>query len=407
MVHPLAIDPPEDPEYIICRACNPEMEWYRDEDGDQVHGLIDEGDYLRGLKIVKARGYSDAHYEHHPVCLDHLDEYYPPGGYKDESVDPVDPFCVICGKDTTAPVTESVRSMSKSLLKYYEDREPEASDDAPAAGDGIVFYKGPSELDGKPIVAIATGIRRDSANVKTGPMVQTWILRQDENPVAAVKSGADASVCGSCIHRLIGRSRTCYVNVGQAPNAVYKGWQRGIYPDLSDFDASTIKKPKPLRRGSYGDPAAVPAEAWNALQAVVHPKGSMGGTGYTHQWKTADPNLAKSAMASVDSPEERAQAKAKGYRTFRVRKQSEPLDPNEIACPASEEGGHRTTCDKCKLCSGAGPTKPKKDIAIIGHGAVAQKKYHDQPKIRPPASTHESTSSMARRLFDEGHRMSR
>ena len=44
---------------------------------------------------------------------------------------------------------------------------------------GLVLYEGPSEIDGKPIVCIAT---LDSRNRKTGNMVQTWILRQDVSP---------------------------------------------------------------------------------------------------------------------------------------------------------------------------------------------------------------------------------
>jgi hypothetical protein len=39
---------------------------------------------------------------------------------------------------------------------------------------GLVLWEGPSRLDGSPIVAIAT-FRTD--NRKTGPMIQTWIIR--------------------------------------------------------------------------------------------------------------------------------------------------------------------------------------------------------------------------------------
>ena len=58
---------------------------------------------------------------------------------------------------------------------------------------GYVIYRGPSLLDGAPIVAIAT---MQTSNRKTGNMVQTWILREDVSPVEASKAGADASVCG-------------------------------------------------------------------------------------------------------------------------------------------------------------------------------------------------------------------
>jgi len=61
---------------------------------------------------------------------------------------------------------------------------------------GIVAYRAPSYSDGPPIVAVLTGVGRPSRNPKTGPMVQLWIMRSDVEPHVAVKSGADASVCG-------------------------------------------------------------------------------------------------------------------------------------------------------------------------------------------------------------------
>src|SRR4029077_15915935 len=78
---------------------------------------------------------------------------------------------------------------------------------------GVILYRGPSLLDGSPIVCVATGLCRRSKNPKTGKAVQTWVLADDgENPVQAWQSGGDASVCGDCPHR----GATCYVNVVQA-----------------------------------------------------------------------------------------------------------------------------------------------------------------------------------------------
>jgi hypothetical protein len=48
-------------------------------------------------------------------------------------------------------------------------------------------------LDGEPIVVIATGFKRSSANPKTGDMLRTWILRRDVAPFAAIHNGADVS----------------------------------------------------------------------------------------------------------------------------------------------------------------------------------------------------------------------
>jgi hypothetical protein len=55
--------------------------------------------------------------------------------------------------------------------------------------NGYILYQGPSAIDGKPIVVIATGFASKSNNGKTGDMIQTWIIRQDIAPHLAVKSG--------------------------------------------------------------------------------------------------------------------------------------------------------------------------------------------------------------------------
>lgn len=84
------------------------------------------------------------------------------------------------------------------------------------AKKGLVVYKGKSRLDDKPIVGIIT---RFSSNRKTGAMDQLWILREDINPLTAVKKGGDVSVCGDCKHRP-SLGGACYVKVFQAPNQV-------------------------------------------------------------------------------------------------------------------------------------------------------------------------------------------
>ncbi len=92
---------------------------------------------------------------------------------------------------------------------------------------GFVFYDGPSALDGAPIIGIVV-LR--SANVKTGDLVQTFILRADQSPLAAIDSGADASICGDCVHRGDDtRVRTCYVDVGKSVQSVYAACVRVAY----------------------------------------------------------------------------------------------------------------------------------------------------------------------------------
>ncbi|WP_368508079.1 hypothetical protein [Bradyrhizobium lupini] len=232
--------------------------------------------------------------------------------------------------------------------------------------NGFVFYRGPSMLDGSPIIAIATGTAKGSRNAKTGGEVQTWILRDDLSPVDAVKVGADVSICGDCKHRgMNGTARSCYVTVFQAPLVVWKAAKRGLYPDVSPEAGAAILSGKVLRLGSYGDPAAVPVHVWRALVAHVE-----GHTGYTHQWRTSDA-LRDLCMASCDSAFEQELATAQGWRTFRVMAQGEALLPREISCPASKEAGAKTSCSACKACGGTS-AKAKVNIAILAHGAASK-----------------------------------
>src|SRR5688500_10261971 len=123
-----------------------------------------------------------------------------------------------------------------------------------------ILYEGQSQLDGQPIVCIATGLDGKSLNHKTGPMVQTWILLRDVAPEIAVSTGEDSSVCGSCTLRgivtklpngeQINRMRSCYVFVGQAPQRIWDCYQRGDYKAGEIADVAG----KMLRIGSYGDP---------------------------------------------------------------------------------------------------------------------------------------------------------
>lgn len=65
---------------------------------------------------------------------------------------------------------------------------------------GFVAYRGPSRLDGAPIVLIVT---LASLNTKTGAMAQAWVLRSDISPQEAIGDGRDRSVCGDCVGNYI------------------------------------------------------------------------------------------------------------------------------------------------------------------------------------------------------------
>ncbi len=234
---------------------------------------------------------------------------------------------------------------------------------------GVILYEGPSMIDGAPIVVIANRIATGSNNEKTGAMVQTFIIRTDMHPLDALKTGADESVCGSCNARPA-KDGFCYVNVGQSVASVYGAYQRGRYarPGI-DYDRAMLAdlfEGALFRLGSYGDPAAAPFEAWEAPVSKAKAR-----NGYTHQWRRF-PAFAAICMASCDTEADHIEAKAQGWRTFRIRLASDPIHPREIACPASKEAGAKTVCASCRACGGT-RAKAKADIAIIAHGPTARR----------------------------------
>lgn len=245
------------------------------------------------------------------------------------------------------------------------------------AGNSRIFYRGPSQIDGAPILGIITGLDVPSTNTKTGDMLQTYILREDVSPPDAVKQGLDRSICGDCALRGdgTGLGRSCYVQLKWAPLAVWKYAQREKDLDVV-FQRGEIEG-RFLRMGTYGDPCAIPIEVWQRFLRWV-----TGWTGYTHQWR--DPRFTAYryfCMASVESRIERSEAVARGWRTFRVRQAEDLLSVNEITCPASAEAGHRTTCAQCRLCNGraAASIDERADITILAHGTRAAK--FDRPLL--------------------------
>lgn len=232
------------------------------------------------------------------------------------------------------------------------------------AAQSFVVYRGPSMLNGVPIVAILTGLGKPSKNDKTGAMLQLWIMPADERPNEAIKSGADAAVCGDCPMRPIhyrerGMSKPCYVKTHQAPLSTWKA-NRGARVELLAACHAIRASGRALRLGAYGDPAALPEWIVRLLAAAA-----LSRTGYCHQWR--DPRfqwLREFVMASADSEADREAAHALGWRTFRVypRKSLPVLSRSEILCPSEI-----VECARCRLCDGSRAEDRRKSIAIEAH----------------------------------------
>lgn len=225
--------------------------------------------------------------------------------------------------------------------------------------NSAVLYKGPSKLNGEPIVAVAT---YNSANSKTGAMMQIWILSDTVTPTEAKKQGLDAAVCGVCPIK-----KECYVNLGQAPRAVFNAYKRDRYKDLS-CDMSGIAdlvSGKVVRFGAYGDIAALP---FDLCRLII--KYAKGHTAYTHQrkHKNYDPRFNTIAHISAETAKEAFEVARIGLgNTFRTVSSYDDILPHEIKCPSDTPA--KVNCVDCRKCNGA----TGQSIVIVPHGSSGKK----------------------------------
>jgi hypothetical protein len=239
--------------------------------------------------------------------------------------------------------------------------------------DAIVLYLGPSMINGSPIVALAT---LDSSNVKTGPMIQTWIM-PIEGPLTASATATDDSVCGSCPRRR-SLGGDCYVRLDAAPHSAWKKWCRDGSPGVN-WDHAIVKLQQEaadhgLRLGAYGDPAAVPVDVWQDLIAAIRPTTI---TGYTHQWRTESGAAYRTiVMASCDSVADAVDAHALGWRYFVALADTSTvgtLPGRAVQCLSDARG---TRCEDCGLCDGARPGRAVQPASawIAEHGPMSSAK---------------------------------
>ena len=221
---------------------------------------------------------------------------------------------------------------------------------------GYLLHEG--ETNGASYLAIAT---LKTSNRKTGPMVQIWFLLRDVNPVDCVKSGLDAqTVCQDCP---FASGNGCYVNVGQAPNAIWKGYHRGIYPRLNPKDYGDVFGGKKVRFGAYGNPTLLPLSMAKAIASV-----SSGWTGYFHDWKTNPlaKEYGKYFMASTETQDSLRQALGLKFRVFHA---SAEKPEGAMDCLAETKN---MSCADCQLCQGLSKAR-QPSIWINPHGSKASK----------------------------------
>ena len=182
-----------------------------------------------------------------------------------------------------------------------------------------------------------------------GDMVKVSFLPDEISVVDAVQSRGEDTFCGSCPFRPAD-DEPCYVVVGWRSQG---GLQKtsDVPPDLERCVEAVRWADKPLRLGPH--PSRAPLSVSKELvEASRDEQGRPRHTGFIHDWDSADLRWRDLVMASVDSPQERRFAKLMGFRTFRTKLPGQAVEPGEILCPATPEGGSRTDCASCLLCSG-------------------------------------------------------
>ena len=228
--------------------------------------------------------------------------------------------------------------------------------------NGYILWRGISPIDGlTPVKVVATGFTIKSKNGKTGDMIQVWIMLDNVHPKNAIDSGDDYAICGNCPHRKNERGeRSCYVGI-HTIGQIYKKDATDGYIDISNniVESLHLFQDKDVRFGSYGDPVCIPLHIVELITKVC------GHTGYTHQWRNPKFSAYKQYFhASVDTFSDYFDAKDSGWSTFRVRSQESTVMLNdEVYC----QGGLKTTCKKCQLCSGT--SSQQSHILIDGHGS--------------------------------------
>lgn len=222
----------------------------------------------------------------------------------------------------------------------------------------FIIYHGPAML---PYKGTVTAVAFESCdNPKTGHCIAVAILPgKGVDAMAARGKGRDLACCGGCVFRSIasGGNGGCYVSplalMGYA-GAASSAWT------AADPYAMPACPSLPMRLGAYGDPAAIPLDAFHRLMAW-HTGMAWG---YTHGWKHPNAqHLRTVCMASVETPQGQADAQAKGWRVYRIIPTAGDRKATGLPLCESAKG---VACVDCGQCSGLSGSKGGR--AIVVHG---------------------------------------
>lgn len=225
--------------------------------------------------------------------------------------------------------------------------------------NSLVLTECKSAFNGEDLVVTLTAISDEGDNEKVGRMIGSNIMPAGQNPKDAVKAGTDQSACGNCPFRpsnyqkvkknaphLLKNVVTCYVTV--AIDGIYSNWMswsRGRIKALTDVFKQLPNKP--IRMGSWGDPAMVPVEAWGPVLE------GRDRTGYTHQWRREFAQAYKRLVqASCSNLSEVKLANEKGWFAYlTVPPGTDMSEFDGVECPY-QATNKQVNCETCLLCDG-------------------------------------------------------
>ena len=208
-----------------------------------------------------------------------------------------------------------------------------------------------------------------SSNVKTGDMIQIWILDNTRHPVESRRDKHDAlNQCKGCV---LASGNGCYVNANPLSAIYRKHKSDNPYPQLvaGSLEFRRFFSGKKVRFGAYGNPSMIPLPLTQSIANLASKW-----TGYFHDWHMMSPDDARAYgkyfMASCVSTNYQ-DAQALGLRTFTTVASVPDDQQTGMECLADSHG---MQCAECGLCDGTNRRGGKlPNVWIKVHGYQTKK----------------------------------
>lgn len=225
--------------------------------------------------------------------------------------------------------------------------------------------------DGKNVFVIRKGKTSNDKISDGSELIQTYTFSIDQWKLASTSKGfgmkkffsLDGSNCLDCPFSGNQGKGGCYTHKFQQYVGFVSMLRSIKASDLTPLDEDKSKRIIEMSRGvyvrfgTYGEPSLIPIGLVRNIADVAK-----SWTGYTHQWeKDWSQPFKDYFMASRHETDS-----VNGWRSFQALSVSKMRESFGVGCPASKEGGYKSNCATCGLCSGL-LGKGKKDVKIIVH----------------------------------------